>query len=87
MARGLESRYFALSTEFNEQFEKNRKGSIDPDVYAKEVVNFIEKKTGNEFSAGYSSSMVWWLETLNLQWLYEKAFVKQFGLDTKLDLK
>lgn len=87
MTRGLESRYFALSTEFNEQFEKNRKDSIDPDVYAKEVVNFIEKKTGNECWAGYSSSMVWWLETLNLQWLYEKAFVKQFGLDRKLDLK
>lgn len=51
MTRGLESRYFALSTEFNEQFE-NRKGSIDPDVYAKEVVNFIEKKTETNVGQG-----------------------------------
>jgi hypothetical protein len=84
---GIGSRYFPLSTEFNEQFERNRKGNIDPDVYAKEVVTFIEKKVGNECWAGYSSSMVWWLETLNLQGLYEKTFVKQFGLDRKLDLE
>jgi hypothetical protein len=44
----FQSRYFALSTEFNEQFERNRKGSIDPDAYVREAVNFIEKKTGNE---------------------------------------
>lgn len=77
---GLESRYSALSKVFSEQFERNKNGSVNPDVYAESVVNFVNKKASNEFWVGYSSSIVWWIETLNLQWVYEWLFVRQFNL-------
>ena len=82
----LGSRYRYLLPQINEAWSKLESGYMEPDAFARTVVDKLTRKGiggwASDIWAGTGSFLARSVEVLNLNWLYDSVFARMFGFNT-----
>ncbi|KAJ9294358.1 hypothetical protein DTO271G3_6933 [Paecilomyces variotii] len=77
------SPYASIQERLDEVNASNAKRSTDPAVYARKVVSAVVRRSPPaDFWAGAGTSVFWFIDRLNLRWMYGFVFAKMYGLDS-----
>jgi len=79
----LDSPYASIQEKLDEVNASSAKSSTDPAVYARKVVSAIVRRNPPaDIWAGAGASVFWFIDRLNLRWIYRFVFTKMYGLDS-----
>ncbi|KAJ9201988.1 hypothetical protein DTO021D3_6351 [Paecilomyces variotii] len=78
-----DSPYASIQEKLDEVNASSAKSSTDPAVYARKVVPAIVRRNPPaDIWAGAGASVFWFIDRLNLRWMYRFVFAKMYGLDS-----